>query len=284
VFEFWRELFHQSLALNALAMSLLASVSCGVVGAFVVVRRITYLAAGVAHSTLAGLGAAHFLRVRYGWEFLDPLHGAIAAAVLAALVIGWVTLRVREREDTVIGAVWAAGMASGILLIYKTPGYDTQLMSYLFGDILLVSSEDLWLILGLDAVVVGVTVLFFSRFQAICFDEEFARLRNLSVEAYFLLLLVLTAVTVVALVTVVGIVLVIALLTLPAAIAGRFTRSLAGMIIVSCLLCGLFSVLGVWFSYAPDLPSGPTIIVVAGVAYLFVLVPGFVRGRKRGRL
>jgi zinc transport system permease protein len=269
--EFLDALLRYDFLQHALVAGILAGVACGVVGTYVVVRRISFIAGAIAHCVLGGLGAARYLQVVRGWNWLDPLHGAVAAALLAALIIGVVSLRVKEREDTIIGALWAVGMAVGILFIARTPGYNEDLMSYLFGNILLVRGSDLWLMLVLDLVVVGVCAALFPQLEAVCFDEEFARLRGLNVELYYLLLLVLTALTVVLLVTVVGIVLVIALLTLPAAISGQFTSSLRGMMIGAAALSIAFTVTGLAVSYGPDLPAGATTIVIAGITYLAVL-------------
>jgi zinc transport system permease protein len=220
---------------------------------------------------LAGLGVGRWLQVVHGWP-ITPAQGAVVAAVAAALIIGIVSLRGREREDTIIGAVWAIGMAIGILFIAVTPGYHEDLMSYLFGNILLIGGGDLWTMAVLDAVVLALALGLYPQLEAICFDEEFARLRGLNVEAFVLILLVLTALTVVLLVSVVGIVLVIALLTLPAAIAGHFTATLRGMMVLASLFAVAFTTAGLAVSYAPDLPAGATTIVIAGGAYLLVLI------------
>jgi len=268
---------------NALLTGVLASVACGVVGSYVVVRRISYIAGGIAHSVLGGIGAALFLQRALGWEWADPLLGAVVAALLAAFVIGIVSLRVKERVDTVIGAVWAIGMATGLLFLAKTPGYGEDLMSYLFGNILMVRTVDLWVIAGLDAVVLLAAVLFHNQLLAVSFDEEFARVRGINVEFYYLLLLGLTALTVVLLVMVVGIVLVIALLTIPAAIAGHFSRRLSVMMALSIAVSAALTTAGLFVSYDPDLPSGPTIIILAGVAYLVVALASRLRGRRIAR-
>lgn len=277
---FWTALADSSFALNALLLSLFASIACGIVGTYVVTRRITYIAAAIAHSVLAGLGGAQYLNQVHGWSFLSPQMGACAAAVLAACIIGWTSLRAAEREDTAIGAVWAVGMAAGILFIHQTPGYNQDLMSYLFGNILLVTRADIWMTLGLDAALVAVVLLSYRRLQAVCFDEEFARIRNVRVEAYYLLLLVLTALTVVLLSMMVGIVMVIALLTLPAAVAGRFAGSLAQMMALAALLCAAFNVAGLTLSYGPDLPPGATIIVISGAAYFTTMAAAMLRAAK----
>ncbi len=256
----------------ALATGLLASIACGIVGTYVVVRRISYIAGGIAHCVLGGMGAARYLQVVHGYHFAQPLYGALAAALLAAIIIGIVSLRAKEREDTVIGALWAVGMASGVIFISRTPGYGEDLMGYLFGNILMVTPSDLWMILALDALAVGIGILFFHKLQAVCFDEEFARLRGLNVDFYYLMLLCLTALTVVLLVTVVGIVLVIALLTLPAAIAGNFARGLARMMIVAVAMSALVTTGGLAISYSPNLPSGATIVILAAALYLLTIL------------
>ncbi len=272
VCEFFVDLQHQKFLQYALVTGLLASVACGVIGSYVVTRRITYIAGSIAHSVLAGLGAARYCQVVFHCEWVNPLYGAVLAALVAAIVIGLVSLRAKQREDTVIGAVWAIGMAVGILFIFKTPGYSENLMSYLFGNILMVSSGDLWLIAGLDLLIIALGILFYNQLLAVCFDEEFARLRGIRVEMYYLLLLCLTALTVVLLVTVVGIVMVIALLTIPVAVAGQFTRRLWTLMICSIFITAVFTTLGLAVSYGPDLPAGATTIVLAGAVYLGVVM------------
>ncbi|MEW7981770.1 MAG: metal ABC transporter permease [gamma proteobacterium symbiont of Phacoides pectinatus] len=258
---------------HALIGGVLASIGCGIVGSYVVVRRIGFLAGGISHSVLGGMGAALY----FG---LEPLSGAVAAALFSALLIGWVSLRWREHEDTLIGALWAVGMAVGILFISRTPGYNVNLMSYLFGNILMVPERELWVMAAMDLLVVVAVVLFYRPFQAVAFDEEFARLRGVPVTAFYLLLLCMVALTVVLLIQVVGLILVIALLTLPAAIAAQYVHTLGRMMGLATLLGILFTVSGLALSYEPDLPAGATIILVAGLAYLLSTVG---RGVWRGR-
>ncbi len=266
---------------TALITGVLTSIACGVVGTYVVTRRITYIAGSISHCVLGGMGAAGYLRAVYGWRFCHPLVGAVVAALLAAVIIGWVSLRAKQREDTVIGAIWAIGMAVGILFIAKTPGYSDDLMSYLFGNILMVSTQDLWLITALDVLVVVMGLLFYNKFLAVCFDEEFARLRGIRVEFYYLLLLCLTALTVVVLIKVVGVIMVIALLTLPVAVAGQFSRTLLEMMGLSALLSIVLTTGGLALSYGPSLPTGATTIVLAGGVYLLALLGArFVRRRR----
>jgi zinc transport system permease protein len=253
-----------------LLAGLLASVASGVVGSFVVTRRITVIAGSLAHSVLGGMGVAYWLHAVHGIEWLQPLHGAMAAALLAAFTIGFVRLRGAEREDTVISAIWALGMAVGVLFLARTPGYKADLMNYLFGNIVLVDAAELRLLIGLDLIVVATAILFYQPLLALCFDEEFARVRGVNVTFYYLLLLVLVALAVVTLIYVVGIVLVIALLTLPVSIAGRFARRLWQMMALSALLSAVFTSLGLAVSFGPDLPVGATTILIAGAAYFLV--------------
>jgi len=256
----------------ALITGVLASIACGIIGSYVVTKRISYIAGSIAHTVLGGLGAARYFQTVYHWEWFHPLYGAVFAALISAVIIGLVSMRAKQREDTVIGSLWAVGMATGILFIYKTPGYNEDLMSYLFGSILMVSPQDLWMIAGLDILVVIAGVLFYNQFLALCFDEEYARLRGVHVEFYYLVLLCLTALTVVLLVTVVGIVMVIALITLPAAVAGELTKRLWHMMALSTVLTVLFTTAGLAFSYGPDLPAGATTIIIAGTTYLLVVL------------
>jgi len=282
VFDFFHALPQYTFLQVALAAGLLASISCGVVGSYVVTRRITYIAGAIAHSVLGGMGAAMYLQVVHGWTWLHPLHGAVVAALLAAAIIAWVTLRGRQREDTVIGAVWAIGMAIGVVFIYRTPG-QVDLMSYFFGSILMLTTEDLWLLGITDVLVVGTSVLCYSRLLAVCYDEEFARLRGVNVELYYVLLLCLTALTVVLLVTTVGILLVIALLTLPVAIGSFVCRTLWSLMLLAMLLCAVFVVIGLAAAYSAELPPGATIILVAGAAYLAILPGSALHRRLRSR-
>ncbi|WP_455376463.1 metal ABC transporter permease [Kaarinaea lacus] len=245
----------------AMLSGILASIGCGIMGTFVVVKQISFLAGGIAHSVLAGMGIAYF----FGQ---DPIIGAIISSIVAALIIGWIKIKWRESEDIIIAAVWAVGMAIGILFIAKTPGYSIDLMSYLFGNILMVTSEELILMLVLDIILLLFVGIFYKQFLVVCFDEEFARLRGINVEFFYIFLLCLVALTVVLLIQVVGLILVIALLTLPAAIAAHYRSSIKGIMIMAIVLGMLFNSLGLYVSYEPDLPAGATIILIAGVCYI----------------
>lgn len=255
----------------AFLVGMLASIAFGIIGTYVVARRITYIAGAISHCVLGGIGAGLYLQKKIGIAWFEPMYGAVLAALLAAVIIGFISIHAKQREDTVIGALWAVGMAVGLLFIARTPGY-VEPMSYLFGNILLISKANLWQVIGLDVLVTALAILFYNKFLAVCFDEEFATLRGVRAELYYMLLLCLTALTVVLLVQIVGIVLVIALLTLPAAIASNFARGLLQMMVLAIGFCMLFVFLGLAFSYSANLPSGPTIIVFAGGFYLVVLL------------
>lgn len=259
--DFFTALSQHAFLQTAVATALLASIGCGVMGTYVVVKRIAFIAGGIAHSVLGGMGAA----VYFGFE---PLHGALPAAIAAALLIGWVRLHWRAQEDTLISALWAIGMAIGVLFIAKAPGYQADLMSYLFGNILLVPQESLWFMVALDLILLAIVAVYHRHFLAVVFDEEFARLRGVPVGFFYLLLLVLVAVTVVLLIQVVGLILVLALLTLPAAVASHYVHSLGRMMLIATLLGAVLSITGLAVSYAPDLPAGPTIILLVGGVYV----------------
>jgi zinc transport system permease protein len=255
----------------ALYVATLASISFGIIGTYVVTRRISYLAGAIAHCVFGGIGAGLYLQNKIGLAWFDPMYGAVIAAILSAVIIGLVSLYAQQREDTVIGALWAVGMAIGLIFIDITPGY-FDMMSYLFGDILLISHNDLWIVTCLDIVVAGLSIYFYNKLLAVCFDDEFALLRGIHAHGFYILLLCLTALTVVLLVRVVGIIMVIALLTIPAAVAGQLVKRLWLMMVLAIFLCMAFTWSGLAISYTYNLSSGPTIIVVAGITYMVVLL------------
>jgi zinc transport system permease protein len=259
--EFFEALTSHYFLQNALLGGILASIACGVVGSYVVVKRISYLAGGIAHAILGGMGIAYFFGK-------SPISGALVAAIIFALTLGWVSLRWKQQEDTIIGALWSMGMAVGILFLSKAPGYHMDLMSYLFGNILMISRDDLFLIGGLDLVILITVGLFYKQLLAVAFDEEFAKLRGISVEWFYMLFLILIGFTVVIMIRIVGLILVIALLTIPPAIANHYIRSLNHMMILAVILGIFFTCSGLALSYEPDLPSGPLIIVLSGSVFI----------------
>jgi len=260
---------------NALMAGLLVSAACGIVGTFVVVKRIVFISGGIAHAAYGGIGLGYFLK-------LNPVLGAIAFSLAAALGMGVVQRKTRQRADTIIGVMWAIGMALGILLLDLAPGYKADLMSYLFGSILAVPASDLLIILALDLIIVALVVLFYKELLAVSFDETFATVENVPVDAIYLILMCMIGLTVVMLMRVVGLILVIALLTIPAAISGQFVKDMRKMMILASILGAAFTTTGLWLSYFLNLTSGATIILVSGAAYLLTLaLRSFIRAPAR---
>ena len=246
---------------NALIAGLLAAVACGIVGVYVVVKRIVFISGGIAHASFGGIGLGYLVGI-------SPVLGAMFFSLASALGMGLVIKRTKLPEDTAIGILWATGMALGIIFIGLAPGYAPDLFSYLFGSILTVPVSDLILMLVLDAVIIAVVFLLYKEFLALSFDEEFGRVVGVPTEGLYLLLLCLIALTVVVLIRVVGIILVIALLTIPAALAKQFTHDLRKMMLLAILIGAIFTFSGLWLSYVLDLASGATIILVSGTVLL----------------
>ncbi len=248
-----------------------ASVTGGIVGSYVVVKRIVFISGSIAHAVLGGMGLFLFLRRTLDIPWLSPLYGALVAAVIASFFMGWVHVRHKDREDTVIGALWSCGMALGVIFTALTPGYNVELMNFLFGNILWVSLSDISLLIGLDLCVFVLTAVFHKKFLAICFDEQLAELRGISVRGYYQLLLCLVAISVVVLIQIVGAVLVVAMLTIPAAIASGYVRSLGSMMRLAVILSCICVILGIALSYFLNWPPGATIALVASFLYLVSL-------------
>lgn len=257
MFEFLSYAFMQ----NAIAAALLVSVATGVIGVFVVVNRMVFLSGGIAHAAYGGIGLGVFLGI-------SPLAGAFVFTSLAAIGMGLVQRKAGERADTIIGVLWAVGMALGEIFLELSPGFSGDRMSYLFGSILMVSSADLWWMLALDLVILLVVAVCYRQLVAISFDETFATVRNLPVVALYLVLTTLVAIAIVLIMRVTGLILVIALLTIPVAIASWFYFDLKRLMIFATICGALFSLGGLWLSYVLDLRSGATIVALAGAVYL----------------
>jgi zinc transport system permease protein len=260
---------------RAFLIGAIAAVPFGLIGTFVVVRRIGYLAGAIAHCAFGGIGIGlylqHLLLATTLAIFFPPMGVSVAVAVLSAMMLGVIRIKAKEREDTIIGTIWSVGMALGLLLIELTPG-NINISNYLFGNILLIPQNDVFLVITLSLVVLGFVLVFFKRLEAVCFDEEFARLRGVPTTFYFQLLLVLTALTVVLLVRIVGILLVIAMLTFPAATACRFAKRLFPICLLSVLIGVITTWLGLLLSVLGNLSAGPTIVLVAAAGYLLSLL------------
>ncbi len=269
------EALHFEFMRNALMAGLLASIICGVIGSLIVINRLVFLSGGIAHSAYGGIGLAFFLGLPY-------MAGAFIFSFLSAMVMAAVSTRSKQRADTIIGVMWAVGMAVGILLIDMTPGYNVDLMSYLFGSILSVPRTDLLVMAVAGGVILLVVLYFFNDLLVMSYDEEFARVRGVPVRRLYYMLIGIVAITVVMMVQVVGLILVIALLTIPPYIAEKYTRSLIQMMLLSCLLGMIFTSGGLWVSYRFDLTSGAAIIFLAGlVFFLSLLIDRLIAMNKR---
>jgi zinc transport system permease protein len=258
------DILHYSFFSNALAIGVLSGIACGIIGTFVVVKKISFISGSIAHASFGGIGLAYFLG-------FNPVVGAIIFSVLSALGIGFVNKKSKSQEDASIGAIWAIGMAIGLIFIYFTPGYAADLLTYLFGNILLSTTQDVWYILALDVLVVASVAYVFRWLVAMIFDEEFATVTNVPVFPLYLFFLVLVALSVVILIRSVGVILVIALLTLPAASAQLLSKNFMHIIGYAVLLAILANVLGIILSYYLNMPTGPLIILIAAVNYLLIL-------------
>ncbi len=250
---------------HAVLAGILVSLAAGIIGSLIVVNRMVFLAGGIAHTSYGGIGLAVFLG-------LPIFLGASLFAVAAAILVAWLTLKDRSRIDTFIGLIWAVGMAIGVILIDLTPGYNVDLMSYLFGSILAVETGDLYFMGGLLALIVAVVLLHYREILAVSYDSEYAALRGVNVPLIYTTILILSALTVVVAIKVVGLILVISLLTMPTYIAEKLTGSLAGMMAVSGGLATLFTLSGLALSYTFNLTSGAAIILVSALFLGFFLL------------
>lgn len=256
----------------ALWAALLSSLASGIIGSFVVVKRISFIAGSISHSVLGGMGCCLWLQRTQGWVWLDPIWGAFATAIGSALLLGWIHLNHRQREDAVIAAIWSTGMSIGMIFLALTPGTNVELLNYLFGNILWIGTSDLIRLACLNGAIIIIIAIYYRRFLALCFDEEQALLQGVPVRRLYLGLLCLVAVSVVLLMQVIGTILVIALLTIPAMMAGLFTHRLILMMIAATGFCALFSVLGLGAATLLNWPPGATISLFAAGSYLTVLL------------
>ena len=250
---------------NALIAGILVSITCGVIGTFIVVNRLVFLSGGIAHAAYGGIGLAFFFGLPYTFSILG-------FSLITALVMSAVTLKTKERSDTIIGVLWASGMALGIILLDLSPGYNVDLMSFLFGSILAVPKSNLWMMLILCSVIISTVVFLYNDFTAFSYDKQFARIRGVSVTLLHFLLITMIALCVVMIIQVVGLILVIALLCIAPYIAEGYSTSLRKMMLISALLNCLFTITGLWLSYAFNLTSGATIIMVAGTCFFISLL------------
>ncbi|RUM91786.1 MAG: metal ABC transporter permease [Thermodesulfatator sp.] len=250
---------------HAILAGILASVACGIIGSLVVVNRSVFLAGGIAHAAYGGVGLAFFLS-------LPPLPCIIGFSLFMALIMAAFTVERRHRMDTFIGVLWAVGMATGIILIDLSPGYNVDLMSFLFGSILTVPVSDIKVMAAVDILIIGAMCGFYKEFLAMSYDMEFARVRGLPVRLFHFLFMALVALAVVMTIRVVGLILVMALFTIAPYLTERFSASLAGMMVTSTIANIVFVFTGLWISYRYNLTSGATIILVAALFFMIFII------------
>ncbi len=262
---------------NALIAGLLTSLICGIMGTLVVVNRIVFLSGGIAHAAYGGIGLSFYFK----WPFLA---GTIGFSLAASMLMAAVSHKMKHRADTIIGVIWAVGMAFGIILLDLTPGYNVDLMSYLFGSILTVPDSDLYIMTVIAILMLVLITYYYKDLLAMSYDEEFARIRGVRVKTLYFGLIAMLAVTIVLVIKVVGLILIIALLTIPPFMVEKYVTSLMQMMVASSLLGAVFTVTGMWMSYYYNLTSGASIIMVSGVAFLLSLIPDLTRALvKNGR-
>ncbi len=270
------EALHFPFIQNAILAGVLAAVACGVIGSLVVVNRSVFMAGGIAHAAYGGVGIAFFFA-------LPPLPCIIAFSLFIAMIMAALTVKRRGRMDTIIGVLWAVGMATGIILIDLTPGYNVDLMSFLFGSILAVSSSDVHIMAGLVVVIVSVVTCFYKELLSVSYDREFSQVRGVPVVPLHFLVLALVAIAVVMTIRLVGLILVMALFTIAPYLVERYVSSLVRMMIWASLLNIFFVLFGLWLSWRFDLTSGATIILTAAVFFVvFELLSWVVRSTKIG--
>ena len=249
----------------------LASIACGIIGTYVVVKRIVFISGGIAHTTFGGIGFAYYLQYM-GVLHIEPLMGAMIFALISAIIIGLPFIRKRLREDSTIGILWVVGMALGVLflnMVDRSVIIVQDPVSILFGNVLLINMQDLYLMLGLVILIIFVTILLYKDLQILTFDEEFARISGIKVDLLYLMLMILIALTTVVLIKVVGVILVIAMLTIPAAISNLFTHNLGDMMIFAIIIGCIVTFYGSIISLNYDLPPGATIVV--SLAFIFIV-------------
>jgi len=255
---------------RALIAGILVGLLCGVLGFFVVLKRLSFIGVGISHSAFGGIAIGVLAGV-------EPLLAAAVFSTAVAWAIGWLSRKGRLHEDTAIGILFSSAMALGVALISLSSTYQVDLFGYLFGNILAVSASDLWLLGSIAMVVLGVVGLLFKELLFLAFDEEVARANGLPVTALYFVLLGCLALAVVAAIRVVGIVLVEALLVIPAAIGYQLAHGYRAMLCLSVAAAVLSAVVGLFVSYFLNVAAGATIVLVLTVLFVAALAIGHLR-------
>ncbi len=261
----FKMIFQYEFLQNAIAVCLISSVICGIIGVIVTEKKFLMLSGGIAHTSYGGVGLGYLL----GFE---PIIGALLFSTASALIIGKINRSKRVYTDIVISLLWSAGMALGIAFTGLMKGYPPDMNSYLFGNILSVTKTDVYLMLGLSLVTLFIFVSFKSSWTAYLFDSTFAEISGINTAFLEYTLLILVALCVVVLIKAVGIILVLALLSAPAACSALVTKTLKARIILSIVLTLIFNISGLVLSYYLNIASGATIVLVAVITYFIMLI------------
>lgn len=246
--------FQYQFITNAFWAAILLAVAVGLIGSYVVARRLVFLSGGITHSSFGGIGIAYYMG-------LNPILGAAVFAVLSAFGVEALSQRMDVREDSAIGMLWSVGMAIGIVFIYLTPGYSPNLMTFLFGSILTINTQDIILLLILNVAMILFFILFYRPILYLAFDENFARTQGVPVRTFSYILKGFIALTIIFSIRMVGIILLISLLTIPPTLANIFTKKFNLIIYISILVSFLGAVIGLIMSFGLNVPSGATIVI-----------------------
>ena len=250
---------------DAFVACVLSAITCGIVGSYVVARRMVFLSGGITHASFGGLGVAIYAGI-------NPLVGALLFASMASVGVEYASRNGRIREDSAIGIIWAVGMAIGALFMSLTPGYAVELPSYLFGSISLVDSADIKWLAALMVVVITGAILWGRRIMYMTFDEDYARSQGIPVTAMAYLMSIVVAVTIVLSIKVMGIVLLMSLVTIPTVVANALTkdyRLIALLAVATAMVC---NIAGFVMSYEIELPSGGGIPTGSCIIFLLSVV------------
>ncbi len=270
--NFLQAILKHSVLQYAFLAIIFASIASGIVGSFTVIKRLAFISGGIAHSILGGIGLSVWLKNVFAITWLTPLYGALLAGLGSALILGWIHIHYREREDSVIAAIWSVGMALGILFLTITPGPKIELGNYLVGNILWITPTELWMLAILNLIILTVVIFNYNKLLTLCFDDKQAKLQGVNTQALYLVLLMLIATTVVLMMQIVGAILVITMLVVPATMANLFTRSLPLMMALAISINLVFCYFGLFTAYTFSLPAGASIALIAGIGYVITLI------------
>lgn len=263
--DFFLDIFKYPFLLNAVLAALMAGIACGIIGTYIVLRRLVFLSGGITHSSFGGIGIAYYLGA-------NPLLGAAIFAVLSAFSIEYMGSSRKVREDSAIGILWSLGMAIGIIFVFLTPGYAPNLMSFLFGNILLVSTDNILWLAAFNVILLIVFATFYRAIIYTALDRDYAATQGIKVRVVNLMMLTLVSLAIVLNIKVVGIVLLVSLLTLPAATASLLTNSYKKITVTATLFAALATIMGLYIGYHTNVPAGASAVVVLALLFFSVKI------------